>query len=700
MRITRHIALAATLAVSFAFATPGMAADTGTFDRIGSVMTLSISSDGTTVVGYDTYGNAYRWDSRGLSMVSHTGWPTAAANAASRDGSVIVGKVASGGVPRAARWLANGTMHLLHQPQGWGSSSGANGVSADGTVIVGSFFDTQVRAFRWTETPGSNPLAGTLQDIGTLNNGNYSVANGVSGDGRVVVGQAADGALGNVYRAFRWTVGDIGLTSINVFSGDTEAWAEATNRDGSVVVGSSFNGSLYRAFIWTAATNNTDQIIGLGGAVTQALDVSGDGKIVVGRSSDSSAGGALRAFRWSSDTRQSVSVQTWLAEAGVTLGGIDLYDATGTNEDGSVIVGRTTNGDGYLARRIAQAPTPTPTPIPTPTPTPTPTPAPTPTPTPNPNTAGGSGLMLITDYMNSLSDVPGARFGLQFGDITMNGAHGKPMRARLAEGERDLWKAGDTAALFGDDGHGLEGLGELGLGYGLADGLTARLAVGGFGQRFEPDTGGDTTSRLAYVLPELIWNPQDNLFITGSAYYGRGRMISHRGYQNGARLDHSDGEADLAVWGGRIRADLLDAVSIEGTAITPFASYTLSGSRQDAYTETGGAFPVSWDRQTSVNHTLRAGVDAARPLTDDVTLLGHLEVNETLAAKGNGTATGTILGLSSFATGTAEQDRFGTQAGLGLETQVKGGTASLVLNAATTGKTTTTWLAASYSVKF
>jgi probable HAF family extracellular repeat protein len=63
-----------------------------------------------------------------------------------------------------------------------GNGSAASGVSADGSVVVGSAYNAagQLRAFRWTAARG-------MQDLGTLG-GSGSAATGISADGSVVVG--------------------------------------------------------------------------------------------------------------------------------------------------------------------------------------------------------------------------------------------------------------------------------------------------------------------------------------------------------------------------------------------------------------------------------------------------------------------------------------------------------------------------------
>ncbi len=75
--------------------------------------------------------------------------------------------------------------------------SRANGISADGSVVVGFGFSALGQeAFRWT-------AAGGMVGLGDLPGGDFqSIAKGASADGAVIVGYG-ESALGQ--EAFRWT---------------------------------------------------------------------------------------------------------------------------------------------------------------------------------------------------------------------------------------------------------------------------------------------------------------------------------------------------------------------------------------------------------------------------------------------------------------------------------------------------------------
>jgi probable HAF family extracellular repeat protein len=74
--------------------------------------------------------------------------------------------------------------------------------------------------------------AASLTPLGNLRGDPSSIGNGVSGDGSVVVGTS--GGYGG--QAFRWTA-SVGMVGLGRPPGDFYCYARAVNGDGSVVVG-------------------------------------------------------------------------------------------------------------------------------------------------------------------------------------------------------------------------------------------------------------------------------------------------------------------------------------------------------------------------------------------------------------------------------------------------------------------------------
>ena len=198
------------------------------------------------------------------------------ANATSAAHSVVVGQDASGqpgcGPGIDIEWV-NGTETAF---LGWSPLDGgvALGVSANGSVIVGNYGNN---AFRWTSSNGTTPIL--LGDFG----GGSGQSNATNTDGSVVVGTAADDNIHS--QPFRWTQsgGLQALCPAAVF-----ATALAVSGDGSVVVGSAGNGG--PAFRWTASTGcqqistllNAAGINIPGWSFSQAVAISADGTTIAG----------------------------------------------------------------------------------------------------------------------------------------------------------------------------------------------------------------------------------------------------------------------------------------------------------------------------------------------------------------------------------------------------------------------------------
>ena len=232
----------------------------------------------------------------------------------------------------AFRWTqATGMVGL------WNSSS-ASGVSADGSVVVGTASGGGAEAFRWTQATGMVGL-GNLPwgDVGA-----FSSASGVSADGSVVVGYSSNYLFDQ--EAFRWTqtTGMVGL------GGSLDTYATGVSADGSVVVGyiegyneSGFDQFDQEAFRWTQATG----MVGLGNLsgwnFSSASGVSADGSVVVGSSSGANGG---EAFIWNSTQGMRSLQQVLTNDYGLNLTGWSLYQANAISADGLTVVGEGTNG--------------------------------------------------------------------------------------------------------------------------------------------------------------------------------------------------------------------------------------------------------------------------------------------------------------------------------------------------------------------
>jgi probable HAF family extracellular repeat protein len=259
------------------------------------------------------------------------------ARGVSADGSVVVGTGNSangcfGGCWEAFRWTQATGMVGLGDLPGDVFSSEASAVSADGSVVVGqSKSASGSEAFRWTQATG-------MVGLGDLPGGSfYSGASGVSADGSVVVGNSQSANVGLYFsEAFRWTQAT-GMVGLGLLEGGVSSRASAVSANGSVVVGNSFN----EAFRWTQATG----MVGLGkefgyAVASSASGVSADGSVVVGVGF-SSGFDVTEAFRWTQ--------QTGMVGLGDLPGGVFSSSAARISGDGSVVVGGGTSANGNEA---------------------------------------------------------------------------------------------------------------------------------------------------------------------------------------------------------------------------------------------------------------------------------------------------------------------------------------------------------------
>jgi probable HAF family extracellular repeat protein len=241
----KQVALSA-LIVSVALGAPTGANDKAIFIELPSgALANKISSSGV-VVGSLRTGGGFHW------------MPTS--------GAVYMGGVASVGVSRDGRTIAGTALDANRKQQAaiWlrGSEwrllgsvvpnpapcdeliSGTYGTNGSGSVVVGLAWNgcDFARAFRWEESTG-------MVDLGSTVSNRTSRADGISGDGRVVVGwqERSDG----FWQGARWVDG---RQMLFTNQGLVVGRAEGANADGSIIVGNfcrPHNPLDQSAWIWT-----------------------------------------------------------------------------------------------------------------------------------------------------------------------------------------------------------------------------------------------------------------------------------------------------------------------------------------------------------------------------------------------------------------------------------------------------------------
>jgi probable HAF family extracellular repeat protein len=329
LRSGKHLARAVWTALAVAAAPVAGAAPTLT--PVGPIDTsaLSMSADGSVIVGTHIFGlYAYRWTREGgTEILGGNGGNTKV----SRDGTTITGNALVDGHNEAAIWLGGRDWQPLggFADSGCPDFSNSYGINEDGSVIVGLGWDgCQARAFRWDENAG-------MADLGSFIVGRSSRANAVNADGSVIVGwdDAEDGSR----RGARWVNGVESLLAAP--GGAFLGGAEAVTPDGRVVVGGNAGGLQYnQAYRWTE--EHGGELIGmlpnddpLAGAY--AFAVSDDGRIVGG----ASGAEGREAFLWTRTTGM-FKFQDYLADLGAEgLDGWILDTILAISSDGTRIAG-------------------------------------------------------------------------------------------------------------------------------------------------------------------------------------------------------------------------------------------------------------------------------------------------------------------------------------------------------------------------
>lgn len=213
--------------------------------------------------------------------------------AISADGSTVAGYL-SGGAFDSGAFVWTEEYYFEIGGLIGGNLTYATGISADGSVVVGStgsnIGDPYQQGWRWTAETGFVPLNDIGDDILT-----FSAVNKVSDDGSTVVGYGTigdfDGDTDDFQRGAVWPDGGVDPIDIGILPNPYNYGIEgrAASVDGSVVIGFgptvlADNTFVTRGFRWTAK----DGVVDLGGfpgmpnASITLLDCSGDGNTAVG----------------------------------------------------------------------------------------------------------------------------------------------------------------------------------------------------------------------------------------------------------------------------------------------------------------------------------------------------------------------------------------------------------------------------------
>ena len=314
---------------------------TGVIDMIPT----SMSDDASIVVGTGFFQvpNLYYTEAGGAVVIGDgcfNGLPSI-----SGDGTTVLGcHVDAHGNENAAKWLGGTNWQDLASEAGavpCGTSlSGPWGVNQDGSLGVGLLWRAQVchaNAGFWDLVNG-----GPATVLPMLFNGPSSRANGVNADGRVIIGWQ-DQPTGE-RTAAKWVNGveELILTPSGEFNGE----AMAVSADGNAIVCLGYN-LRDDAWIWRRGTGVERIKKGRGKSLT-LLDVSDDGKTAVGFTREGPHQRHQRAFLWR-DGRGAILLAKYLADRGAVVpDGWDLTVASLISANGTTVYGWGFNPDGLV----------------------------------------------------------------------------------------------------------------------------------------------------------------------------------------------------------------------------------------------------------------------------------------------------------------------------------------------------------------
>lgn len=280
----------------------------------------------------------------------------------------------------------------------------------------------------------------------------------------------------------------------------------------------------------------------------------------------------------------------------------------------------------------------------------------------------------IADVESGLSNSLFTETGTVFG-----GAHSRPLSHRVEPGQKAFWVAGDLGRDDHDSRDGSLGLAEVGGGHNLGS-AQINFALGRTGTRQNLIVDGELETTGTYLMAEALIPMQGSLWGVLSGYYNWGDADIRRGYLDGGGLpDASFGSTDTHTWAVRARLEWDAAFRLGDAGFSPYGELSYMHASADAYTETGGSAPIAFVARDEDATDLRLGALLAKPLFGQTRLIGQLE------------------GVHRF-DANSKQDWL--RAGLGMESEIAGGTAAMMLNATTEGEAANAWLALSYQKAF
>jgi uncharacterized protein with beta-barrel porin domain len=241
--------------------------------------------------------------------------------------------------------------------------------------------------------------------------------------------------------------------------------------------------------------------------------------------------------------------------------------------------------------------------------------------------AGPSGVVDFADWMSSVNNQHRTyNTGVTLASLPLEGAHHRPMMSfdRMGK-DTQYWATGD----FGSSSRVRDvkvTSGEVGVNKDIGPNTLAGFAIGRGQQNQDLALDGSNNVVGNYFLGEIDYRPFGSQWIVSLlGMVGSWDAKINRGYSNGGSTDYSLGQTDIITRSARLRVDAPVLFSVAGFGFSPYASYAVTQTTVDAYTENGGGLPASYDEQQHNATEARLGMMATNVLNAKTKLIISLE---------------------------------------------------------------------------
>jgi hypothetical protein len=241
--------------------------------------------------------------------------------------------------------------------------------------------------------------------------------------------------------------------------------------------------------------------------------------------------------------------------------------------------------------------------------------------------AGPSGVADFVDWMSSVNNQNRVyNAGVTLASLPLEGAHHRPMMSfdRMGK-DAQFWATGD----FGSSSRVRDvkvTSGEVGVNKDIGPNSLAGFAIGRGQQNQDLALDGSNNVIGNYFLGEIDYRPFGSQWIVSLlGMVGSWDAKINRGYSNAGSTDYSLGQTDIITRSARLRVDAPVLFSVAGFGFSPYASYAVTQTTVDAYTENGGGLPASYDEQQHNATEARLGMMATNVINEKLKLIISVE---------------------------------------------------------------------------